>query len=253
MKKTRLDKHGKISTLLSERGKRTNLTILEALALQGYMTTWEITKAVFKDLKHREPSYRETQSYYSTIRKALMKLLGFEYGAQHGSVRHSTHRKEEFLPLYGLTIKGLMVTMVVSEKARQNWQVWVKNALKEEEIPLEMKRILSLLIEYGASQLLFLKLFVDPNEKLVTSMYNMDAVSAKTFWDACVEKMMLTFEEGRFNPLKNLSSKDRAILMKIYEDPNVQKIREHYLGFLEQQYSEKIQKIKSLRKARALI
>lgn len=248
MKKTRLDKYGKISTLLSERGKRTNLTILEVLTLQGYMTTWEITKAVFKDLKHREPSYRETQSYYSTIHRALMKLLGFEYVTQHGTVKHSTHKKEERLTQYGLTTKGLMVTMVVSERARQNWQTWVKNALKEEEIPLEMKRILSLLIEYGASQLLFLKFFVDPNERLVTSMYNMDTVNAKTFWNACIEKMIWTFEEGRFNPLKNLSASDRTILMRIYQNPDVEKISKGYLDFLEQQYSKKLRGIESLRK-----
>jgi hypothetical protein len=138
--------------------------------------------------------------------------------------------------------------MVVSEKVRQKWQAWVRNTLKEGALPEEMKKILVKFIEYGASQLLFLKFFVDPNERLVTSTYNMDAVDGKTFLDACVEKLILTFEEGRFNPLKNLSPKDRTVLMKIYRDPGIQKIRESFLDFLKEEYREKAQKIDEFRK-----
>ena len=110
-----------------------------------------------------------------------------------------------------------------------------------------MRRILSTFIKYGASQRMFLKFFVDPNERLITSMYNMDAVDGKTFMDACIEKMMLVFEGGRFNPFKNLAFKDRTILKKIYQDPGILRIREAYLDFLEQKYSEKLEKIELLR------
>jgi hypothetical protein len=248
MKSTRLDKYGKISTLLSERGKGRILAILEAFALQGDLIVWELTKAVVRDRDHQEPTYRKTQAEYGTFHKAIDKLLKTDYIAQHGTVRHSTHKKDQFLLQYGLTIKGFYVTMVVSEKVRQKWQAWVRNTLKEGALPEEMKKILVKFIEYGASQLLFLKFFVDPNERLVTSTYNMDAVDGKTFLDACVEKMILTFEEGRFNPLRNLSPKDQAILMKIYQEPAIRKIREGYLEFLKDEYREKVQKIEDLRR-----
>jgi hypothetical protein len=250
MKNTRLEKYGRISSLLSGRGRARVLAILEALAIQGNLTVWELTKTVIKNREHfalGEPSYRQTQSEYGTFRKAVMKFLKFEYVAEQGTVRHSTHREGKLLQ-YGLTLKGLMVTMVVSEKARQNWQAWARNVLREEVLPQEMKRILSKLIEYGASQSLFLKFFVDPNEKLVTTMYNMDTVNAKTFLDVCVEKMILTFEEGRFNPLKNLSPRDKVILARVYQDPAIRRMREGFLDFLKQEYSERIQKIEQLQK-----
>lgn len=250
MKNTRLEKYGKISSLLSDRGRTRVLAILEAFALHDKLTFWELTKIVIKDRDHialGEPSYRKTQSEYGTFRKAIFKLLESGYVAQQGTRRHSTHKKEEFLPQYGLTTKGLLVTMVVSEKVRENWQAWARNAVKDEALPPEMSKILSYFIEYDASQLLFLKFFIDPNEKLVTSMYNMDEVDANTFGNACMEKWILTFEEGRFNPLKNLSSKDRTLLMKIYQDPTMRKIRESCLDFLKQEYSERLQKIDSYR------
>lgn len=251
MKETRLDKHGNISSLLTGKGKRTILTILEVLALQGNKTAWQLTESMLKTLKGFEPSYKEVQSYYSTIHKDLVKLLQFDYAAQQGSVRHSTHKKEEMLPLYGLTTKGLMVTMVVSEKVRQNWQEWAKNAINDikQNHPeaLDWSKLVSLLIQYGASQELFLKFFVNPNERLVTSMYNMDAVDGQTFWNACLEKLILTFEEGKFDSMKNLSQKDKAILMKIYQDSTVKRIREYYLNFLKQNYSDKLQYVKRLR------
>lgn len=249
MKKTRLDKYGNISTLLSGKGKHTNLTILEILVLQGYRTIWDLTKAEFRTRNHREPSRKEIRSHYSTIYRALMRFLEYEYITECGTVRHSTHKKEHLLPLYGLTTKGLMVTMVISEKVRQNWQAWVKNVMKEKDLPSDFMKIASLFLEYDASQRLFLKFFVNPNEKLVTSMYNMDTISAKTFWEMCLEKMRLTFEEGKYNPSKNLSQKDRNILNKIHQDSNIRRIRKHYLGFLEQQYSKKLKKVKSLRKS----
>ena len=248
MKSTRLDKYGKISTLLSERGRGRVLAILEAFALQGDLITWELAKAVIRNRDHQEPSYRKTQAEYGTFHKAVDKLLKTDYIAQHGTVRHSTHKKEEFLPQYGLTVKGFYVTMVISEKVRQNWQTWVGNARKDAALPADMKTMFAKFIEYGASQLLFLKFFVDPNERLVTSTYNMDAVDGKTFLDACVEKLILTFEEGRFNLLKNLSPKDRTVLMKIYRDPGIQKIRESFLDFLKEEYREKAQKIDEFRK-----
>jgi len=251
MKKTRLDKYGNISELLSGRGKYKNLSILEVFALQGHKTAWELTKAVFHTRENREPSYRETKSYSSTIYKTLVKLKGYEYVAQCGSVRHSTHKKET-LPLYGLTTKGYMVVMVVSEKARRDWREWARNAkddmAKNYPDSTDCLKVLSLLIKHGASQRMFLKFFVDPNERLVTSTYNMDTVSGETFWNACLEKMILTFEEGKVQPLKNLPEKDRTILMKIYRDPIVLKIRKYYLDFLEQHYSEKILQVETLRK-----
>jgi hypothetical protein len=248
LKSTRLDKYGKISSLLSERGRGRVLAILEALALKGDFITWELAKTVMRERDHQEPSYRKTQAEYGTFHKAIDRLLKTDYIAQHGSVRHSTHKKEEFLPKYGLTVKGWLVAMVLSEKVRQNWQAWVGNALKDAALPAEWKTILAKFIEYGASQLLFLKFFVDPNERLVTSTYNMDEVDGKTFMDACVEKMILTFEEGKFNPYKNLPPKDRNILAKIYQDPNIQKIRASYLDFLKEEYSEKAEKIGEFRK-----
>lgn len=214
--------------------------------MQGNLTVWETTKAVIRDREHREPSYRQTQSEYGTFRKALMKLVEFQYVAQQGSVRHATHKRGELLPQYGLTIKGFMITMVVSERARQNWQAWVKNASKDEALPIEMRKMLSWFIEYGASQRLFLKFFVDPNERLVTSMYNMDTIHGQTFLDACIEKMILTFEEGRSNSLENLSLRDRTVLRKIYQDPNIMKIGKSLLDFVKEEYSEKLQKIGKL-------
>jgi len=251
VKNTRLEKYGQISSLLSDRGKVRVLSILEAFALQGNLTVWELTKAVIKDRDHiivGEPPHKKIQSEYGTFHKAVVKLLASEYIAQQGTVRHSTHKKGELLPVYGLTTKGVLVTMVISEKARQNWKTWVRNAIKDEVLPQEMRKLLSYFIEYDASQLLFLKFFVDPNERLVTSMFNMDAVDAKTFGNACLEKWILAFEEGRFNPIKNLTTKDKAILMKIYRDTALQKIREDCLDFLKQEYSERLQKIDQMRK-----
>jgi len=253
VKKSRLDKYGaQLSSMLTGKGKKTNLKILEELLLNKETTMWQLTQRVFEAIRGREPSYDETRKFY--LHKPITKFKRFGYVEKRGS----TISKGNKVDTYGLSLKGCLTTFYVSEKARANWQKFFEASIECLEFeswdqPLKdlFRTFARKFIEYGATQRLFLRFWVDPNERLLTSIADLDSIDNKTFRAMVEENIFFAYENpmsGHNTHSKNLTPKEKNFLSKLYQDPTTIKITENLASNLERSYQTQLDFIKKAKK-----
>lgn len=111
---------------LRGRDAKTNVRILELLALEGSQTTYNINKLLGR-----------SRSLYPTIFRAVTKLKKRGYIAKTGTVR-MTKKRWERTPIYGLTWRGFITSLTSDKVCADILNVCEKNPQLQFPLPREV-------------------------------------------------------------------------------------------------------------------
>jgi len=238
--------YGKWFGILRGKARKENLYILEALALNGAMTTGQLAAKIIEREKVAsvsDISRAQKQRRGSTIYRRLKDLNSLGYTKKLGHDRWVIIKGNR-TPLYSLTFKGIMALYTISNIARENWQMVLSN--HADEFRAEGPEVYDMFeraqaLEFTAN--VFYLFCVKPLRDTVRrEEIEVDKVSSAELGQEWLNCMYATYEricrdhKRGAKPPFDLDKEDRSCLRRAREDSKLSNIikdvarglREHY-------------------------